>query len=101
MRRRRSGHDRRRRYKITVSCKQRISSARLMAAWVAVAPVPELHVFSASAEAAAATTGRRSVRANERVSLRDNSSDKRSSETVVFIVPVASLDLASEIICHD
>lgn len=34
--RRRGGHDRRRRYKITVSCKQRISSARLMAAWVAV-----------------------------------------------------------------
>ncbi|XP_032663261.1 uncharacterized protein LOC116840549 [Odontomachus brunneus] len=57
--------DRRRRYKITVSCKQRISSARLMAAWVAVG---ELHVFSASAEAVTA-------RANEREFYRDNSSD--------------------------
>lgn len=61
--------------------------------------VPELHVFSASAEAVA-TTSRRSVQAS-RVSLRDNSSDKRLSKTIVFIVPIAFLDFASQITCRD
>lgn len=86
--RRRGGHDRRRRYKITVSCKQRISSARLMTAWVAVGSGVSCVLRKRRSRRLQQRAGRAEPsRANE--FLHDNSSDKRSSDSCIYIVCVA------------